>query len=162
MFIERGGGIVKIGSIEIENGLFLAPMAGFSDRAMRIMCRRFGAQYLTTEMVSAKAICYGDKKTPTLARITEGEQPCSVQLFGSSPEFMARAAGMLAEGMGGSIPPVAIDINMGCPVPKIVGNGEGSALMKRPDLVYDIVSAVRDAVKIPVTVKIRAAGINRA
>ena len=147
---------MKIGNIELKHGLFLAPMAGYSDRAMRIVCKSFGAEYLTTEMVSAKAICYNDKKTPLLARIAQDETPCAIQLFGSEPEFMARAAEMAQYGMAGGEPPVAIDINMGCPVPKVAGNGEGSALMKNPRLAEKIVSAVKSSVKIPVTAKIRS------
>ncbi len=147
---------MKIGNIELKHGLFLAPMAGFSDRAMRVICKGFGAEYLTTEMVSAKAICYNDKKTPALARIDEDEVPCAIQLFGSEPEFMARAAQIAEKGMAGGLAPSAIDINMGCPVPKVAGNGEGSALMKNPHLAEKIVSAVKDAVEIPVTAKIRS------
>ncbi len=147
---------MKIGNTELEHGLFLAPMAGYSDRAMRLLCKEFGAEYCVSEMVSAKAVCYGDKKTPSLAKIGKDETPCAIQLFGSEPEFMARAASMMENGADGGEPPAAIDINMGCPVHKIVANGEGSALMKNPRLAYDIVSAVKKAVKIPVTVKIRS------
>ena len=156
MINRKQGIIMKIGNVNLKDGLFLAPMAGFSDRAMRIMCRRFGAEYLTTEMVSAKAICYKDKKTPLLARITEEQNPCAVQIFGSDPTFMAHAAEEIACGAVGGIAPVAIDINMGCPVPKIVNNNEGSALMKDPARVEKIVYAVKNAVSLPVTVKIRS------
>lgn len=146
---------MKIGNTVIENGLFLAPMAGYSDRAMRLICKSYGAEYLTSEMVSAKAICYGDKKTPRLASLTEEELPCAVQLFGSEPEFLARAAAMAENGLCGIVPS-AIDINMGCPVKKITANGEGSALMKNIPLIEKIVYAVKSAVNLPVTVKIRS------
>ncbi|MDY3846261.1 MAG: tRNA dihydrouridine synthase DusB [Eubacteriales bacterium] len=146
---------MKIGNVTIENGLFLAPMAGYSDRAMRLICKSYGAQYLTSEMVSAKAICYGDKKTPILASVTEEELPCAVQLFGSEPEFLSKAAAMIENGLCGMVPS-AIDINMGCPVKKITANGEGSALLKNLHLIEKIVYAVKSAVKLPVTVKIRS------
>ncbi len=145
---------LRIGNTELKHGLFLAPMAGFGDRAMRLICREYGAEYVTTEMISAKAVTYRDKKTYALCRIEADEAPCALQLFGHEPSVMAEATGMLSEGYGGASP-VAIDINMGCPVPKIVGNGEGSALMKNPSLVYDIVRATVQAANIPVTVKIR-------
>ena len=149
---------MKIRSIEIPHGLCLAPLAGVSDRAFREICKSHGAEYLTSEMVSAAAICYGDKKTPKLCAFGEAEMPIALQLFGSRPDFMAEAAkriaeGTLAEGVG---IPAAIDINMGCPVRKIVSNGEGSALMRDVPLAAKIVRAVVDAVSLPVTVKIRA------
>ena len=130
-------------------------MAGFSDYAMRRICREYGAEYSVTEMVSAKATVYNDRKTLTLARITKDEAPTAIQIFGSEPSVMAEAAGMLSEYGGGGALPVAIDINMGCPVHKIFSNGEGSALMKRPDLIYDITRAVATATALPTTVKIR-------
>ena len=147
---------IKIGELELRHGLCLAPMAGFGDRAMRLVCREYGAEYVTTEMISAKAVTYRDKKTFSLCKIEKDEAPCALQLFGSEPNIVAEAAAMLEGGYGGGIAPDAIDINMGCPVPKIVGNGEGSALMKNPSLVYDIVRATSRAIKIPLTVKIRA------
>lgn len=149
---------MKIHSIDIPHGLCLAPLAGVSDRAFREICKSHGAEYLTSEMVSATAICYGDKKTPSLCVFGDAEMPIALQLFGSRPDFVAEAArriatGTLAEGVG---IPAAIDINMGCPVRKIVSNGEGSALMRDAPLAAEIVRAVVRAVDIPVTVKIRA------
>lgn len=129
--------------------LMLAPMAGVTDAAFRAVCEGFGAEYTVTEMVSAKAVCYGDKKTATLAKPYEGER-CAIQIFGSEPETMAKAAQLLM-----CYAPSVIDINMGCPVPKCVKSGEGSALMKNPSLCGDIVAAVKAAVDIPVSVKMR-------
>jgi len=146
---------MKIGNTEIKYGLMLAPMAGFTDRAMRLVCHNFGAEYCISEMVSAKAVVYKDKKTHALARIMADEGPCAVQIFGSEPSVMAEAAAILQNGEEGGVPPLAIDINMGCPVNKIFSNGEGSALLKNPDLIYRIVSAVSSAIDIPCTVKMR-------
>ena len=150
---------LKLGTYNFKHGLFLAPMAGYTDRAMRLVCHKYGVEHSTTEMVSAKAVVYGDRKTFSLARIMPDEGPVSLQIFGSEPEIMAEAAHILANTME-SMPPVAIDINMGCPVNKIFTNGEGSALMKKPELIYRITKAVSGAVKIPTTVKIRS-GINK-
>ena len=158
---------IKIGNVELKHGLFLAPLAGVSDRAFRDVCRKHGAEYTVSEMVSAKALCYeqlvkkADKvKTAPLASVYKYEMPMAIQLFGSEPEFMARAASLIENmsylGCESDTKPAAIDINMGCPVHKVVGNGEGSALMKNPALAGEIVRAVVDAVKLPVTVKIRA------
>ncbi|MBR2353738.1 MAG: tRNA dihydrouridine synthase DusB [Clostridia bacterium] len=158
---------MRIGSLEIPYGLTLAPMAGVTDRTFRVLCRRYGAEYTVSEMVSAKALCYeqrGRKNAPSasapLAAIGKDEAPMAVQIFGHEPEFMAEAAKMLVSceyrGCVSEIPPAAIDINMGCPVRKIAGNGEGSALMKDPLLAGKIVEAVVRAVSVPVTVKIRA------
>ena len=161
--------MLKIGNIELKHGIMLAPMAGATDRAFRTVCKSFGAEYLVSEMVCAKALCYEQKikksitaspsKTAPLAAIREGELPMAVQIFGSEPSFMAEAARMIAEnsyrGTTSLFTPTAIDINMGCPVPKVVSNGEGSALLKNPDLAAEIVEAVVKAVDIPVTVKIR-------
>ena len=147
---------MKIGNYELKHGLMLGPMAGYSDRAMRKICLECGAEYAVTEMVSAKALCFHDRKTPLLAAVCADEMPVAVQIFGSEPAVLAEGAAMVAEGLGGGVVPAAIDINMGCPVPKITGNGEGSALMKNPDLVYRIVEAVKKAVTLPVTAKIRA------
>lgn len=144
-----------IGNTELKHGLMLAPMAGFTDRAMRLVCHNHGAEYSVTEMVSAKAVCYKDKKTHALAKIMSDEGPCAVQIFGSEPDIMARAATALSGGEEGGVPPVAIDVNMGCPVHKVFSNGEGSALMKNPDLIYKIVSAITKNVDLPCTVKIR-------
>lgn len=149
---------MKIGKHELRHGIFLAPMAGYSDRAMRYVCRMAGAEYSVTEMVSAKAVVFGDKKTLTLAGIKEGEGPVALQLFGSEPDTIAKAADILVSGAAGhgSEIPAAIDINMGCPVKKIFSNGEGSALMRDPELIYRIVKATVNATDIPVTVKIRS------
>lgn len=148
--------MLRFGNIELKYGLFLAPLAGYTDMAMRTVARECGAEMTVSEMVSARALCYGDKKTPALARILDRELPAAVQIFGSEPEFMAEGARIVARGMEGGVPPSAIDINMGCPVKKIVSAGDGSALMKNPALAYDIVKAVVGAVSLPVTVKIRA------
>lgn len=158
---------LKIGSATLSHGLMLAPMAGVSDTSFRILCRRAGAEYTVSEMVSAKALCFeqhskraGAVRTAPLAAVTNEEAPMAVQLFGSEPDFMREAAMLLESGAylgaSGDLPPAAIDINMGCPVAKVAGNGEGSALMKDPDRAAAIVRAVRDAVKLPITVKIRA------
>lgn len=137
--------------------IILAPMAGEGDYAFRVSCKRFGADYLVSEMISAKAICYNDKKTPLLAKIRKEEMPIALQIFGSEPEFMARAADFLInESEKAGTPCAAIDINMGCPVPKVVKNGEGSALMKAPALAGKIIRAVKTASgNTPVTVKMR-------
>ena len=137
--------------------VMLAPMAGEGDYTFRASCKRFGADYLVSEMISAKAICYNDKKTPLLAKIREEEIPIALQIFGCEPEYMARAADFLInESIKAGTPCAAIDINMGCPVNKVVKNGEGSALMKTPDLAGKIVYAVKNVTgNIPVTVKMR-------
>ena len=161
--------MLKIGKTELKHGIMLAPMAGATDYAFRRVCRKFGAEYLVSEMVCAKALCYEQKikksliaspsKTAPLAAIGDGELPMAVQIFGSEPEFMAEAARMIAEnnyrGTTSKFIPTAIDINMGCPVNKVVSNGEGSALLKNPELAGKIVEAVALAVDLPVTVKIR-------
>ncbi len=161
--------MLKIGNAELKHGIMLAPMAGATDYAFRKVCRSFGAEYLISEMVCAKALCYEQKikksltaspsKTAPLAAILDGELPMAIQIFGSEPEFMAEAARMIAEnnyrGTTSLFTPSAIDINMGCPVNKVVSNGEGSALLKNPKLAGEIVEAVVKAVDIPVTVKIR-------
>lgn len=146
---------MQIGSVLFPHGLFLGPMAGYTDFAMRTVCREMGAEGLVTEMVSAKAVVFGDRKTIPLARVSAEECPCAVQLFGHEPEVLAEAARIVAAGVGGGVAPTIIDLNMGCPVHKIVSGGDGSALMRDPALAERIVRAVRDAVKIPVTVKIR-------
>lgn len=132
--------------------LILAPMAGISNSAFREICRDFGADMSVGEMVSAKALWYGDKKSAQLLHTTEAEQPVIPQIFGSDPEIMASSAKKVIELTGAP----AIDINMGCPVHKVISGGDGSALMKNPDLIFDIVKAVTGAVDVPVTVKIRA------
>lgn len=141
---------MKIGNVEIENNLVLAPMAGVTDLPFRLLCKEQGCGMLYTEMVSAKAILYNNKNTEELMQVTEGENPISLQLFGSDPQIMADIAKRVEER-----PFDIIDVNMGCPVPKVVNNGEGSALMKNPKLVGEIVSAMSKAIKKPVTIKIR-------
>ena len=140
---------MKIGNVNIDNNVVLAPMAGVTDLPFRLLCMGCGLLY--TEMVSAKAILYNNKNTEALLTVTPKENPISVQLFGSDPQIMADIAKRLEER-----PFDIIDVNMGCPVPKVVNNGEGSALMKNPALIGKIVEAMANAVKKPVTVKIRA------
>lgn len=159
---------VTFGNITLPHGLALAPLAGVSDRAFRRVCRTCGADFTVSEMVSAKALCYEQRKkdpkvrsvSGQLASVMADELPMAVQIFGSEPDFMAEAARMIEAneyiGCVSEVPPSAIDINMGCPVRKVTGNGEGSALLKNPRLIGEIVTAVVKAVKIPVTVKIRA------
>lgn len=141
---------MRIGDIETYNNIFLAPMAGITDIAFRRICKSFGCGLVYTEMVSAKGMYYKSENTAVLTQIDEEERPVAVQIFGSNPDIMAYAAKQL-EKDGADI----IDINMGCPTPKIVNNGDGCALMKKPDLVGKIIAAVVQGVKIPVTVKIR-------
>ena len=148
---------VKLGKYNFKHGLMLAPMAGFSDRAMRKVCYEYGAELSVTEMISAKAVVFGDRKTEALAAIREDEGPVILQIFGSEPDIMAKASELLSKGKEGEdcASPIAIDINMGCPVNKIYNNSEGSALMKRPELIYSIVKATNQATDLPVTVKMR-------
>jgi nifR3 family TIM-barrel protein len=141
---------MKIGNININGIAALAPMAGTADKAFREICVSFGAAYVVSEMVSAKALNFSDKKSRKLMNLSEHEQPCGIQIFGSEPNVMASAA-EIALGYN----PQIIDINMGCPAPKVTSNGCGSALMKSPKLCFDIVSAVKRVSDIPVTVKIR-------
>lgn len=149
-----------IGNVTLKNGILLAPMAGVTDYAFRALCRRCGAEFTVSEMVSAKAMHYRDEKTAVLARIRAEEAPMAIQIFGSEPDIMAEAAALLANGSYhgcvSDCAPAAIDINMGCPVRKIVSGGDGSALMKNPEKAHDIVKAVVAATPLPVTVKIRA------
>ncbi len=142
---------MRIGSVEINGRLVLAPMAGVTDASFRHLCRRHGAALTCTEMVSARALTYGDKKTKALLQTLCGDGPVAVQIFGHEPEVMAEAAPMARELSGADI----IDINMGCPVGKIAGNGDGCALMKNIDLAAEIISAVVKASGCPVTVKFR-------
>lgn len=143
--------MVKIGDIEITGRLTLAPMAGVTDFAFRSICREMGAALTTTEMVSAKALVYKDEKTRALLYIPEPEHPCAAQIFGHEPDVMAEAAGLALEISGADI----LDINMGCPVGKVVKSGDGSALMKTPELAGSIIESVCRAVDRPVTVKFR-------
>jgi nifR3 family TIM-barrel protein len=130
--------------------IHLAPMAGVTDSSFRKICKSFGADFVTTEMVSAKGLYYKSKKTASLMAISAEEKPCAIQFFGSDPEIMAEVAPQLEKAGA-----CAVDINMGCPMPKIAGNGDGAALMKNPHLAGKIVRAVKDAVNVPVTVKFR-------
>lgn len=141
---------IHIGNVKIEKTAALAPMASVADRAYRALCKENGAAYMISEMISAKGLCYSDRKTEELCTVLASERPYALQLFGDEPEFIAEAAKRLME-----YRPDIIDINMGCPVPKIAGNGAGSALMKNPSLAAEIVSAAAKAVPVPVTVKIR-------
>lgn len=143
--------MVKIGDIELCGNLTLAPMAGVTDFAFRRVCRGLGAALTTTEMVSAKALVYKDEKTKALLYIPEDEHPCAAQIFGHEPDVMAEAAVMAREISGADI----IDINMGCPVGKVVKSGDGSALMRTPELAEEIIRSVVKSADCPVTVKFR-------
>lgn len=141
---------MKIGNTEITNNIALGPMAGVTDLPFRKLCKEMGCGLMYTEMVSAKAILYNNKNTDGLLRVEESERPVAVQLFGSDPDIMSDIAMRIEDG-----PYDFIDINMGCPVPKIVGNNEGSALMKKPKLAGEIVNAMVKKCKKPITVKMR-------
>ena len=141
---------MKIKDVKFENNVFLAPMAGIADRAFRELCINYGAGYTVSEMVSSKGLTMGDKKSGELLTLGEIENPAGVQIFGDNPEIMAQAAKMCIK-----YHPNIIDINMGCPAPKIAMNGGGASLMKNPLLAGEIIKAVSKAVDIPVTVKIR-------
>ena len=143
--------MVNIADVKLDGRLSLAPMAGVTDFAFRRVCRELGAAMTTTEMVSAKALVYKDEKTRSLLYMPEREHPGAVQIFGHEPEIMAEAAPMALEISGAEI----IDINMGCPVGKIVKSGDGSALMRQPELAGEIIERVKKAVDRPVTVKFR-------
>ena len=143
--------MVKIGDVELDGRLFLAPMAGVTDAAFRLLCRKHGAALCTTEMISSKALMYQDAKTRTLLVRPEGDDPLAVQIFGSDPVCMAEAAQKVRE----LCRPELIDINMGCPVGKVVKAGDGSALMKDPERAGRIIRAVVSAAGVPVTVKFR-------
>lgn len=141
---------LKIGNVVLENSYVLGPMAGVTDLPFRLLCKEQGAGLICMEMVSAKGILYNNKNTESLLQIHPDETPVSLQLFGSDPKIVSEMAKRIEERSF-----TFLDINMGCPVPKVVKNGEGSALMKNPRLVYDLVSAVVKAIEKPVTVKIR-------
>lgn len=141
---------MKIKDVEFKNNIFLAPMAGIADRAFRELCINYGAGYTVTEMVSSKGLTMGDRKSAELLTLGTEEKPAGAQIFGDDPEIMAQAAIKCME-FGPSI----IDINMGCPAPKVAGNGAGASLMKNPVLAGEIVKAVVNAVPVPVTAKIR-------
>lgn len=161
--------MIKIGDEILKYGIFSAPMAGVTDRSYRKIAKEFGAEYSVSEMLSGKALCYEQEcrrpatrariRTAPLAAVKAEELPMSVQLFGGDPSFVARAAALIESGeyLGacGEVLPTAIDLNMGCPVAKIVGNGEGSALLKDPGRAAEIVRQTVAAVKLPVTVKMR-------
>ena len=141
---------MKLGNIELSNPLFLAPMAGVTDWAFRTVCAKLGADVTVTEMVSSRALVYQDKKSAKLLRKNEGSV-CGAQIFGNDPEIMARGAVLALEISGCDF----LDINMGCPMPKIAGSGDGCGLMRTPELAGEIVKAVVKAVNVPVTVKCR-------
>lgn len=141
---------IKIGNVKIEKTAALAPMASVADRAYRLICREYGASYVTSEMVSAKGMCYSDRKTNELCTVTEKERPMAIQLFGNEPEFMERAVEIVSR-----YNPDIIDINMGCPVPKVVGIGCGSALMRDVKQAAAVAESVVRASSVPVTVKFR-------
>ena len=142
---------VSIGGVNVEKTAALAPMASVADKSYRLLCREFGAAYMVSEMISSKGLCYNDKKTGELCEIEEEERPYALQIFGEDPYFMGKAAYLLRE-----YKPDIIDINMGCPVPKIVGNGSGSALMKDTPRAVEIAKEVVKNAGCPVTVKFRA------
>ena len=143
---------MKIGNVELNTRLALAPMAGVTDLAFRTVCRELSGCYTVSEMVSAKALCYGDKKTPSLLKLGEGERPAAVQIFGCDEPFLEKGAALALERSGADI----IDINMGCPVPKVANSGDGCALMRDPDKAARAAAAVvRGAAGKPVSVKFR-------
>ena len=140
---------IKIGNVEIKNNIFLAPMAGISDMPFRVLCKEKGAGLVYTEMVSSKGMFYEDKKTKQLMTIDERERPVAVQIFGSDPKIMGEIAKEVSKDAD------IIDINMGCPAPKVTKNGEGSALLKKLELIDEITKSVVENAKVPVTIKIR-------
>ncbi len=141
---------MKIGNVEINGKAVLAPMAGVSDRAFRELCVGYGASYVVSEMISSKGVSMGDRKSKSLAFLSPAERPAGIQIFGSDPETMAKSVEQVM-----AFEPQIIDINMGCPAPKIAGNGGGASLAKNPQLAEKIVKAVVNASPVPVTVKIR-------
>ena len=141
---------MQIGNVEIKNNVILAPMAGVTDLPFRLLCKEQGCGMLYSEMISAKSILYHNKNTEELLKVTPEENPIAVQLFGADPQIMAEIAKIIEERSFDTI-----DVNMGCPVPKVVNNGEGSALLKNPKLIGEIISAMAKAVTKPITVKIR-------
>lgn len=141
---------MKIGNLEFSGYAALAPMAGVADRAMRELCRQFGASYCVSELISAKGVSMGDRKSASLMACSDAERPVATQLFGSDPDIIAQAVEAALK-----YKPDFLDINMGCPAPKVAGNGGGAALMKKPELAEKIVAAAVEASNVPVTVKIR-------
>ena len=148
---------VSIGNVKIEKTAALAPMAGVANSTFRLICKEFGAALVVSEMISAKAVCFKDKKTKTLLKFSRDERPITIQIFGYNPQDMSEAAKIIEE----YVQPDIIDINMGCPAPKIAGNFSGCSLMKEPVLAGEIIEAVCKAAQAPVTVKIRK-GWNKA
>ncbi len=142
---------IYIGNIKIKKTACLAPMASVADRAYRTICKEFGASYLVSEMISAKGMCYSDRKTAELCTVTKFEEPMALQIFGNEPDFMAKCVTLLEK-----FNPKIIDINMGCPVPKVASHGSGSALMNNPELAGEIIKEVVKVSKVPVTAKIRS------
>ena len=141
---------MRIGNVELENNIFLAPMAGVTDSSFRIICKEMHCGLLYSEMINAKALCYEDANTKKMLKIDKTEKPIAIQIFGSEPEFMGRAAQILNE-----YPNEILDINMGCPAPKVIKNGDGSALMRNPKLAQEVIRAVVKHSNKPVTLKIR-------
>ena len=141
---------MKIGNVQLDNEVFLSPMAGVTDLPFRLICKEKGCGMLYTEMINAKALCYDDENTKKMLKIEEEEHPIAVQIFGSDPEYMGKAAAIMNE-----YPNEILDINMGCPAPKVVKNGDGSALMRNPKLAAEVLSAVVKNSEKPVTLKIR-------
>ncbi len=141
---------LKIGNVELDNKIFLSPMAGVTDLPFRKICKKHGCGLLYTEMINAKALCYDDENTKKMLRIEEVEHPVNVQIFGSEPEYMGQATKIMNE-----YPNEILDINMGCPAPKVVKNGDGSALMRNPELAEKVIRAVVENSTKPVTLKIR-------
>lgn len=141
---------LSIGKVKIKRTAALAPMASVADRAYRTLCREYGSCYTVSELISAKGLCYNDKKTAELCTVTDGERPMALQLFGDDPEFMKKATEICM-----AYDPDILDINMGCPVPKVVNNNSGSALMKDINRAAEIVKAVKSVSGVPVTVKFR-------
>lgn len=141
---------MKIGNVEINGKVVLAPMAGVADRAFRELCVDYGASYVVSEMISSKGVSMGDRKSKDLAYLSDAERPAAIQIFGSDPLTMAQSVELVM-----AYKPEVIDINMGCPAPKIAGNGGGASLSKNPSLAEEIVKAVVNASPVPVTVKIR-------
>lgn len=141
---------MKIGNVQLDNEVFLSPMAGVTDLPFRTICKEKGCGMLYTEMINAKALCYDDENTKKMLRMEKDEHPVAVQIFGSDPEFMGKAASIMNQ-----YPNEILDINMGCPAPKVVKNGDGSALMRNPKLAAEVLSAVVKNSEKPVTLKIR-------
>lgn len=144
------GNILEIGGVKLENPFFAAPLAGITDAPTRLINKRMGAGMVYSEMISGKGLIYNNKNTENLLKIYDEEKPAAYQIFGAEPEIMAKTAKLLRDREN-----AVLDINMGCPVPKVVKNGEGSALLKKPELIYDIVKAASEAAGKPLTIKIR-------